>query len=623
MLVAESSNDSIRLRLYNKISFYYIFNDPERAKELLLKGIEQAETKNIPFSEAELVNTYGIYFDVSGKSDSAKYYFEKALKISETHDYKIITVMIINNLGMFHWNKGSYQEALDYFFQALEMNKKNTVDSGNGTYFNNIGLIYQEMGQMDKALEYHQKSLAVREKYNQQSEIATSLSNIAVVLGAQGEYAQSEETFLKAIKMAKAENELGKYYDALNGLSDSYLDRDQPEKSIPLLEELLKGRNENNIDRRSNLAAISNLIKAHNATGNLSAALRYVEKGNVFLQEFPDLRNSAVQFFQNASQTYFQTHNPEKGSEYLEKAIATKEEIFSTENASAIASLETRFKVSEKERDLAQARANLAESELEVEQKNIFIFGAVALTLFLAILGFLVYRQQKFKNNQLKKEAELKSALAKIETQNQLQEQRLRISRDLHDNIGSQLTFIISSIDSLKYRMSETANEVSDKLMSISNFTSQTIYELRDTIWAMNKTDISVEDLQARISNFIEKAKIASDVDFQFNVDPMLSKASHFTSVQGMNIYRIIQEAVNNALKYSGASLIKVEISKYAASGKERFTVSIFDNGKGFNPKKLLLGNGIANIKKRARDLGGSVDVSSEKGKGTSVQLTF
>ena len=63
----------------------------------------------------------------------------------------------------------------------------------------------------------------------------------------------------------------------------------------------------------------------------------------------------------------------------------------------------------------------------------------------------MFYNQQKLKNRQLQKENELKDALIKIETQNRLQEQRLRISRDLHDNIGAQLTFIISSIDYLKY----------------------------------------------------------------------------------------------------------------------------------------------------------------------------
>lgn len=628
MQVAESSNDSIKLRLYNKISFYYIFNDPERAKQLLLKGIQQAEIKKVPFSEAELVNTYGIYYDVSGKSDSAKYYFEKALGISEAHDYKIITVMVINNLGMFHWNKGNYQEALDYFFQALEMNKRNTVDSGDGAYFNNIGLIYQEMGQMDKALEFHEKALAVRQKYNDSGEIATSLSNIAVVLGAQGEYAKSEETFLRAIEMAKTENELGKYYDALNGLSDSYLDQNQPKKAIPLLEELLKGRNENNIDRRSNLATISNLIKAYNTTGNLPTALKYVERGNSFLQEFPDLKNSAVSFFQNASQTYFRTNNPDKGSEYLENAILTKEEIFSAENASAIASFETKFKVSEKERDLAQTRANLAESELEVEQKNIFIFGMIALALFLGILGFLVYRQQKLKNSQLQKEAELKAALAKIEIQNQLQEQRLRISRDLHDNIGSQLTFIISSIDNLKFGLRDAGTSITDKLGSISNFTMDTIYELRDTIWAMNKTDISVEDLQVRISNFIEKAKVSSDVNFQFKVSENLLKEKPFPSVQGMNIYRIIQEAVNNALKHSSATEIIVSLSAQTLLPFEKpmgnsFKMEIIDNGKGFDSEKTSFGNGLRNIQKRAKDLGGKVEVISKIGEGTTVQLVF
>lgn len=633
MQVAEVSNDSVRLRIYNKVSFYYIFNNPEKARDLLLKGIEQAKTKKVSFSEAELVNTYGIYNDVSGKSDSAKYYFEKALALSEAHNYRIITVMIINNLGMFHWNKGNYQVALDYFFQALEINKENSVDSGDGTYFNNIGLIYQEMGQSDKALEYHKKALEVRERYNNKSEIATSLSNIAIVLKAQGNYIESEQNFKRAIEMAKAENELGKYYDALDGLGDTYLEQNQPQLAIPLLKELLEGRNENNIDRRSNLNTISNLIRAFNATGNLTTALKYVERGNAFLNEFPDKKTATIEFYQHASETYFRLNNPENGAAYLQQALLMKQEIFSNENADAIANLETKFKVAEKERDLAETRANLAESELENEQKNIFIFGMIALAIVLALLGYLFYNQQKLKNSQLRKESELRSALAKIETQNQLQEQRLRISRDLHDNIGSQLTFIISSIDNLKFGLKDADASIKGKLKYISNFTSQTIYELRDTIWAMNKTDISVEDLQARISNFIEKAKIASDVNFQFNVANSVLKEAQFTSVQGMNIYRIIQEAVNNALKYSDATQVSVEISKLSDSNSEdsckekekKFSnkVEIRDNGKGFNMDEISFGNGLQNIKKRATDLGGKVKITSEVGKGTMVQLLF
>lgn len=623
MQVAESSNDSVRLRLYNRIGFYYIFNEPERAKQLLQKGIKQSKSKNVPFSEAELVNTYGIYYDVSGKSDSAKYYFEKALNISEAHNYKIITVMVINNLGMFHWNTGNYQEALNYFFQALEINESELSNSKADTYFNNIGLIYQEMGLMDKALEYHTQALELRREIGDKKEIAISLNNIGIVFLHKKKYNDAEKTFEEAIELATEVNELGVLYNAADGLAETYILSGRSAKAIPILENSIKGRDLQNIDRRSNLSAFANLITAHLRNGQLAIAKKYIDKGNELLVEFPELRVSAVDFYGVAAQVYFMDQNYEAGTVYFEKTVAAKDSIFSTENAQRTSNLETKFKVSEKERDLAQSRANLAESELEVEQKNMLIFGALGLAFVLGIIGYLFYNQQKLKNRQLQKEGELKVALAKIEIQNKLQEQRLRISRDLHDNIGSQLTFIISSIDSLKYSLEGATTSVTNKLGNISEFASQTIYELRDTIWAMNKSDISVEDLQARISNFIEKAKISSDVEFQFDVDKTVSTELIFTSVQGMNIYRIIQEAVNNALKYSEATTIKLRIAKSDSNQNKKFEVFIFDNGKGFEIQNTPVGNGLANIKKRAKDIGGSVSVSSEFGKGTTIQLLF
>ena len=176
--------------------------------------------------------------------------------------------------------------------------------------------------------------------------------------------------------------------------------------------------------------------------------------------------------------------------------------------------------------------------------------------------------------------------------------------------------------------MQNAGSVVTDKLGSISNFTLETIYELRDTIWAMNKSDISVEDLQGRISNFIEKAKSSSDVNFQFNVGENLMMKKQFTSVQGMNIYRIIQEAVNNALKHSHASKISVSLTTQALLPFEKtqtnsFKLEIIDNGNGFDSEKSGLGNGLLNIKKRAKDLDAKLEISSEINKGTIVKLIF
>ena len=107
------------------------------------------------------------------------------------------------------------------------------------------------------------------------------------------------------------------------------------------------------------------------------------------------------------------------------------------------------YETEKKEKKLLQSKINLGLKEKQIQSKNSLLQMLGIITLALIGLGFLIYRQLKMRNRQQRQEFELKSAIKEIETQNSLQNQRLQISRDLHDNIGSQLTFIISSIDNL------------------------------------------------------------------------------------------------------------------------------------------------------------------------------
>jgi signal transduction histidine kinase len=118
-----------------------------------------------------------------------------------------------------------------------------------------------------------------------------------------------------------------------------------------------------------------------------------------------------------------------------------------------------------------QKRKQLLEKEAESRAKTNLIVVIATLAFFIALVGLLIYRQQRIKNRQQQQEFQLKSAIAQIETQNQLQEQRLAISRDLHDNIGAQLTFIISSVDNIKYAFDIGNAKLDNKLQSISHFT--------------------------------------------------------------------------------------------------------------------------------------------------------
>jgi signal transduction histidine kinase len=272
--------------------------------------------------------------------------------------------------------------------------------------------------------------------------------------------------------------------------------------------------------------------------------------------------------------------------------------------------METKYQTAKKEKQLI-------EQEAEAQQKNYILIALTILAIFIALIGFLIFRQQKLKNKQQEQEFQLKSAIAQIETQNQLQEQRLSISRDLHDNIGAQLTFIISSVDNIKYAFDIENVKLDSKLKSISNFTKSTIIELRDTIWAMNSNEIMFEDLRARILNFIEKAKEArNEIDFKFTIDDRLNQMQ-LSSIFGMNIYRTIQEAVNNAVKYSEADQISIDIQKI----DNEIQIVITDNGIGFDKTTIEKGNGLVNMERRIEDIGGVFSLHSEHNKGTSITI--
>ncbi|MEP3207362.1 MAG: tetratricopeptide repeat protein [Gilvibacter sp.] len=618
LIEAKKAPDSSRLRILNRVSFYFIFNDAPRADSLITDALNEARTKKALFSISELTNTYGILKDVSGQSDSAGYYFKRSLQHSQEHGHKTVTVMVINNLGMYNWNKGNYDEALKYFFDALEMNKDNSTDVGDGIYLNNIGLIYQEMELNDKALEYHRKALAIRRKHELMSEIPASLNNIAICLRSKGELDQAFESAQEANQIAAANKMDQLYYETLSTIGNIYMSQENYSEAIPRMREIIAGRDEKNINRRSNIGVITNLISAYNNIGNLNQAKQIVVLGEKYVEEFPEYTNNLSAYYLAAAQTAFIENKVKKGQGLVKQSERVKDSIFSLENAQKMASLETQFKVAQNERDLAQTRATLAESELQVKKKNSLIYGALGLAAILGLLGYLFYSRQRLKNRQMAKEAELKTALAKIETQNKLQEQRLRISRDLHDNIGSQLTFVTSSVDNLSFGLKDKDPAVTNKLAGISDFTKDTIHELRDTIWAMNQNQISIEDLQVRISNFIEKASSATAaIKFKFDVSKEVPNDLILSSVQGMNLYRIIQEGVNNALKYAKAEQISVHIDWQ----NKQLITTINDNGIGFDPASTPMGNGISNIKKRTSDLGGTVKVDSTSGQGTTISL--
>lgn len=587
-------------------------SNSSHAIDLLDKAEKMAKSKDLNLSLAYTYNNKGIVTRVIGDYPKAIEYSKKALSLSKDD---MIVASSYNNIGACQRNMGLYEASLKSFLNALKIyDKKNDV-LNQATIYNNMGLVYKSLEVAEKAKSYHQKAIDAYQKLNHKKGLSEAYNNLAIVYAEENSLKQALEYFKKSLDFEIQLNDKRGIAESLNNVGGVYYYLEQTDSAFIYFNKALK--TEYSIQNFAGLASsYNNIGDVHLYKQNYNAAKKCFDSAFFYAKKSKsafDIENTLNYY----ALLYEAKNDFKKASEFYKKKGVFSDSIQKLSNVKQLQELETKYQTAKKDTEIAKNRADLAEKELKLKKKNTMIFGSLGFAFVLGLLGYLLYNQQKIKNSQLIKEAELKEALVKIETQNKLQEQRLQISRDLHDNIGSQLTFIISSIDNLKY-FDIAKEKLVSKFDDISGFTKNTITELRDTIWAMNKSAISVEDLQIRITNFIDQAKLATQgISFDFSIEEQVNASHEFSSLEGMNIYRIIQEAVNNAIKYANATQIKILLHQE----ENKMIFSISDNGIGFSETEIELGNGLNNMKKRALELKADLKINAEKGNGTIVTI--
>ena len=205
-----------------------------------------------------------------------------------------------------------------------------------------------------------------------------------------------------------------------------------------------------------------------------------------------------------------------------------------------------------------------------------------------------------------------------LEYQYKIQEQRIQISRDLHDSIGSQLTFIISSISNLKYALKDSNEYVLKKLTDINEFSQVAIGQLRDTIWAMNRKEVLLNEFIDRIEAYSIKANDTNE-KISVKFESFIKGNYTISSLTSVHLFRILQEAVNNAFKYSKGQ----EITVFLGENNIAVEILIKDNGVGFNLDEVELGNGLNNMKSRADECLANLVITSSLNEGTLVRLSI
>ncbi len=225
-----------------------------------------------------------------------------------------------------------------------------------------------------------------------------------------------------------------------------------------------------------------------------------------------------------------------------------------------------------------------------------------SLVVLLALLG--IFLLVKYYSNQ-----QLRSKLRKMEVQQRIQNERERISRDLHDNVGSQITYIATSINNLSGEGSQ------EELKELGEFTRDTMRQLRETIWVINNDEVSLEELKTKVLDFLSEIlqphpEIFHEVSFPGSTDKL-------NPTIAINIFRLIQEAVNNSVKHGKPNKIRI-----ALEVEECARLTISDDGIGFSGEDKMGHFGLINMRKRARELGAEYELISSAGKGTQIVLS-
>lgn len=617
-LLSKKQTDSLKADSNLKQAKDYLYNNPALSKKHARLCIEYANNAGLYRLAGAGNNSLGLCCRNLSEYDSAIIYFQKAEKLFRQAGAKSGYFNVMNNIAMTHFYLGDYEKSNAWLLEVIKEADKYNLYTVLSNAHQNLGIInnsqerfhdalenfklaehyhtlsgdergrsgaainqayiyFKHLRQYDKAIAMYNREMPVKQKLRDEKGMGICYNNLAEIFLIKEDYTKATEAVNKAITIRqKLDDQLG-LVNSYTILADIYY---RQKKYKEAESTVLKG------------IAIAKDITAKKEH---SEALRLLSK--------------------------IQADNRDihKAYESYVKSVSLKDSLLNKENFAKMAELEKKYESERKERQILLQRAKIAENQLKIDEQNNVIYMAFFLAAIIAMAGLLLYNRQKIKTVKIQKESELRDALLVIETQSKLQEQRLQISRDLHDNIGSQLTFIISSLDNLKYGFDISDNGLKERLAGIRNFTKDTITELRDTIWAMHKEEITVQDLKTRISNFIENAKAASrGITFTFDIDSAISDDVSFSSVTGVSLYRIIQEAVNNALKHADATCIHVGIEKLSDS----LEVKISDNGCGFSTVDETTGNGINNIKKRAADFGGQADiVSTATGTVISVKV--
>ena len=195
---------------------------------------------------------------------------------------------------------------------------------------------------------------------------------------------------------------------------------------------------------------------------------------------------------------------------------------------------------------------------------------------------------------------------------------RNRVARDLHDDMGSTLSTINILSSMAKTKMNADPIKTTEYLSKIGDYSQRMMEAMDDIVWSIKPSNDSMVKIIARMREFATNALEAKEIDMDFTVGEHVNDVKLNMEAR-RDLFLIFKEAVNNAAKYSKASLVTISLELH----KGRLELLVKDNGTGFDIGTADGGNGLGNMQKRADHIGATINLRSTAGEGTSMRLSI
>ncbi len=205
-----------------------------------------------------------------------------------------------------------------------------------------------------------------------------------------------------------------------------------------------------------------------------------------------------------------------------------------------------------------------------------------------------------------------------LEQQAALSRERIRISNDMHDDVGSILTRMSLLLASIKNKKN-LAGEEKTVIQKITDANNEVIAKLDEIVWALNPKNDNLKNLSEYLSEYAEEFFEATNKKCRFDF-PVEITPHRLSSETRHNIFLVFKEILNNIAKHSGADKVSINLAEY----ENEFAFTIFDNGKGFDTDKTKVnGNGLKNMENRIERIGGHLFIDSGNVEGTRIVFSI